>query len=167
MKLLITDTNVFIDIIRLDKINEFLELSQEIHTTQFVINELKPNQKEALSIFENNKLIIKSFEADEVLEIFKMKVTRNNVSKRIADRSVLYYATNREGILISGDKNLKKEAQEKGLEVHGTIWIISEMFRQNILGLTNTISTLEELKEINPFLPIEEINLIIKEIKVL
>lgn len=167
MKLLVTDTNVFIDILRLDRCHEFFSLKQEVHTTQFVIHELKSSQKVELKPFiDSNKLVVKSFDSSEVVDLMGMEITRRNVAKRIADRSVLFYALNETGVLISGDKNLKSEAEEKGLEAHGTIWIVSEMYSQGVIGLTETIEVLERLKTINQYLPTEEINLILKKIRV-
>lgn len=166
MKLLVTDTNIFIDLIRLGKCEEFFELNMDIHTTQFVCHELNSKQKEELkSYIDNEKLNVKSFTVVEMTEIEEMDISRSSVAKRIADRSVLYYAEKMNGILVTGDKKLKNEAKDRGLKTCGTIWIIDQLYYQGLIGLRETVDLLESIKDINPFLPKEEINLILKKIE--
>lgn len=52
MKLIITDTNVFFDIIGIQALPEFFGLDYEIYTTVFVIEEIKrSDQREAIDLF--------------------------------------------------------------------------------------------------------------------
>lgn len=43
MKLIITDTNVFFDVIKIGALPEFFSLDYDICTTVFVIEEIKPS----------------------------------------------------------------------------------------------------------------------------
>ena len=52
MKLIITDTNIFFDIISIGALPELFNLDYEINTTEFVIEEIKQSdQKEAIEVF--------------------------------------------------------------------------------------------------------------------
>ncbi len=52
MKLIITDTNVLFDVIKIGALPEFFSLEYDICTTVFVIEEIKPRvQKELIETF--------------------------------------------------------------------------------------------------------------------
>ena len=46
MDIVVTDTNIFIDMISLDMLDLFFELPFRIHTTDFVMNEFTESYKE-------------------------------------------------------------------------------------------------------------------------
>ena len=51
-KIVVSDTNIFIDLIKLDLLGDFFSLPWDIHTTDFVISELEiPEQKAAVMAF--------------------------------------------------------------------------------------------------------------------
>ena len=45
MKIFINDANVLIDLVELDLVSEFASLPYELHTTDFVLNEINEEQK--------------------------------------------------------------------------------------------------------------------------
>lgn len=46
----------------------------------------------------------------------------------MVDASVLYLAIQKDAMLLTGDKPLRHEAEEKyRVEVHGTIWILDQL----------------------------------------
>lgn len=51
MKILITDANILIDLLKTDTIKEFFELEYEVYTTQAIINECNDNQQKVLQRF--------------------------------------------------------------------------------------------------------------------
>ena len=92
MKLFITDTNVFFDLMNIEALPEFFGLDFEVCTTDFVVSEiLRLEQAEQIQSFIRSKqLTIFSFSADEIDEIVHLKTKR--VLRRIADKSVLWKA---------------------------------------------------------------------------
>jgi predicted nucleic acid-binding protein len=88
-----------------------------------------------------------------------MKTKRN--LRRITDKSVLWKALNIQCLLLTGDKNLRKEAEENGLEVRGCLWVISQLQKANILSNNCAILLLEKLKLQNQSLPKNEIDRLI------
>lgn len=90
MKLIITDTNVFFDIISIGALPEFFSLDYEICTTVFVIEEIKrSDQREEIEVFIRAKEInVIDFSAEEIDEISGFKTEKN--FKGITDKSVLW-----------------------------------------------------------------------------
>ena len=70
MKLIITDTNIFFDIISIGALPEFFSLDYEICTTVFVIKEItRSDQREAIEVFTRAKdLNVIEFNSDEIGE---------------------------------------------------------------------------------------------------
>ena len=73
------------------------------------------------------------------------------------DCSVWHHARISGGVLVTGDGLLRKKARVEGIEVRGIIFLITELKTQNILGIQDCIRLLDQLKQINPRLPIQEI----------
>jgi predicted nucleic acid-binding protein len=165
MKLIITDTNVFFDIIEIRALPEFFALDYEICTTDFVIHEiLKSNQKaEIESFIRAKKLKTIHLDADEVESVLNFQTKR--LFKGITDKTVLWKSIELKCPLLTGDKKLRKEAEDWGIEVHGSIWVISELITQFIISDKEGIILFEALKDVNGSLPHEEIDKLIKQLK--
>lgn len=165
MKLFITDTNVFFDLMNLEVLPEFFGLDFEICTTDFVVNEiLRLEQAEQIQNFIRSKqLTVFSFSSDEIDEVVNLKTKR--MLRRIADKSVLWKALQLKCHLLTGDKSLRSEADENGLEVHGIIWVVMMIVEENLLSAEKGIKLYEKLKIVNDILPKEEIEKLIKKLK--
>jgi rRNA-processing protein FCF1 len=154
MKLLINDANILIDIVKLDIVEAFLSLDFNLHTTDFVFSELKKSQQESLT--SANLQIIKTESLDDFTGI--MMLMNSHIGLSFEDCSVWHYALKMNGVLISGDGLLRKNARISGVEVRGIIFIIEEMKIQAKLPCRDCIQKLEELKSINDRLPKHEID---------
>jgi rRNA-processing protein FCF1 len=165
MKLFITDTNVFFDLMNIEALPEFFGLDFEICTTDFVVSEiLRLEQAEQIQNFIRSKqLTVFSFSSDEIDEVVNLKTKR--MLRRIADKSVLWKALQLKCQLLTGDKSLRSEAEENGLEVHGSIWVVMKIVDAKLLSAEKGIELYEKLKIVNDSLPKEEIEKLIKKIK--
>lgn len=165
MKLIITDTNVFFDIIEIRALPEFFALDYEICTTDFVINEiLKSNQKEEVENFiRAKKLKILNLNPEEVESVLNFQTKR--IFKGITDKTVLWKSIELKCPLLTGDKKLRKEAKDWGVEVHGSIWVVGELVNQQIVTKNNGVTLFEALKMVNGSLPHDEIDKLIKQLK--
>lgn len=165
MRLIITDVSVLFDLFRLKVLPEFFAMDAEICTTQFVYNEIV--QQEQIAEFEmferTKKLKVLNILADEMEEIIQFKLKRN--LKSIPDKTMLWKAIQLKCPLLTCDEKLRKEAKENGIEVHGSIWVLTELQRQHILSKQKTMDLLELLKIVNTRLPFDEMDKIIKELK--
>lgn len=165
MKLFITDTNVFFDLMNIEALPEFFGLEFEICTTDFVLNEiLRLEQAEQIKNFIRSKqLTVFNFSSDEIEEIVNLKTKRT--LRRIADKSVLWKALQLKCLLLTGDKSLRNEAEENGLEVHGSIWVVMLLVDTKLLSVEKGIEMFERLKIVNYSLPKDEIEKLIKKLK--
>lgn len=165
MKLFITDTNVFFDLINIEALPEFFGLDFEVCTTDFVVSEILrlEQAKQIQSFIRSKQLIVISFSADEIDEIVHLKTKR--VLRRIADKSVLWKALQLKCELLTGDKSLRNEAEENGLEVHGSIWVVMMIVEAKLLSVAKGIELYEKLKTVNDSLPKDEIDKLIKKLK--
>lgn len=65
--------------------------------------------------------------------------------------------------LLTGDRNLRYEAEERGLEVNGSIWVIRMLVESDNVTAMKGIKLLEKLKTANSNLPFDEIEKLIKK----
>ncbi len=123
MKLLINDANILIDIVKLEIVEAFFALDFDLHTTDFVLAELKEYQQE---IFVSEHLsIITTESAEDFSSILSLLELNKGLS--FEDCSVWYYTQKLNGTLITGDGALRKKALLAGLDVKGIVFILEQI----------------------------------------
>ncbi|HRF80263.1 MAG TPA: hypothetical protein PL070_09255 [Flavobacteriales bacterium] len=163
MKLVITDTNVFIDLMNVDALAAFFALGFEVHTTDFVINELDTYQQaQLLPLRGSGQLKVARFTDSEV-KTFEVMPTK--VTIQFTDRSVVFLATQLKGMILSGDGNLWKECKARKLDVHGSIWVIEQIWTKRLLTPVACMERLDDLKKTNSRLPKEKIDELVERIR--
>ena len=160
-KIVVNDTNVFIDLLDVGLLDDFFRLPWEIHTTDFVMWELlREGQRDAVNEFENNGLLhVASFDFEELQKIdklYKRFNTKTNVS--LTDCSVWYYAKQNNYILLTGDRKLRSSATNEGVEVRGIMYVFDELVDTGAISFVVASEKLAMLKKINPRLPKDEID---------
>ena len=159
-KIVVNDTNVFIDLYEVGLLEEFFSLPWEVHTTDFVMLELqKEGQHETVARYKTDKrLVVPVFEAKEMLEIgnlFQQSLNKTNLS--LTDCSVWYYAKVNNYILLTGDRKLRTTSAYEGVEVHGVIYVFDRLVEFNVISRQVAVKKLQQLYSINSRLPKEEI----------
>jgi predicted nucleic acid-binding protein len=165
MKLIITDVSVLFDLFHIKVLPEFFALDIEICTTIFVYNEIvQQEQIQEFEIFKSTqKLTVLDLLPEEEEQVLNFKLKRN--LKSISDKTMLWKAIQLKCPLLTCDDKLRKEAIDNGIEVHGSIWVITELTKQKIINNLKAIELLEQLKKVNTRLPLDEIDKIIKRLK--
>ena len=162
--IVVSDTNIFIDLVRLDLLGDFFSLPWEVHTTDFVISELSdPKQNAAVSAFiKRNRLIVGKLSIEEVGEIVDRS---HNTGGRISitDFSVCHYAKKNGYTLLTGDRNLRKIAISEGITVHGILFLFDELVAHKILPTELAAEIITKLKGFNTWLPFDEVDSRIKK----
>lgn len=165
MKLIITDVSVLFDLFHIKVLPEFFALNVEICTTAFVYNEIVlEEQIEEFEMFKRTqKLTVIDLTEEEQEQVVNFKLKRN--LKSIPDKTMLWKAIQLKCALLTCDEKLRKEAAENGVEVHGSVWVVVQLEKQEIIDRLKAIELLELLKKVNTRLPFDEIDKIIKRLK--
>ncbi len=155
MKIVISDTNIIIDLLNTDMLEYFLKLKIEVHTTDFVLVELYDEQIKILeNKIEEKQLFIDKANEDDLNEIIKMQSEKTSLS--INDISVYYFAKKQEAMILTGDKSLRKYAEENEIEVKGILWIFDELLNKELLSKKALADKLRTLMKTNKRLPSDE-----------
>jgi predicted nucleic acid-binding protein len=154
MRVIINDANILIDLVHLDLMNEFIQLEIELKTTDFVFEELNEDQKNLIEGFINsgNIELIITEEEEDFINI--TTILENSSGLSFVDCSVWHYANKLDGILLSGDGRLRKQATANGILVKGILYVFDQLLLKNLISFEYAIKKLEQLYEINPRLPI-------------
>lgn len=156
-RIVVSDTNIFIDLFSVGLLNEFFALDIDVHTTDFVVNELVvAEQRNAVLSFK--KLKVKRFDSKEIARLFTFyseKHSQTNVS--LPDCSVLMYAEENGYALLTGDGKLRKVAISEGTEVRGVLYIFGKLVEDGLLTPKKACEKLQLLRKLNGRLPSKEI----------
>lgn len=155
MKVVISDTNIFIDLLKIDLIDAFLQLPYEIQTTDFVLLEMNSEQaSEIQKKIDNNRIMVNSANEKELDDINNLLKTKPTLS--LEDMSVFYFAKMNNAIILTGDKTFRTFAEKKKMEVKGILWIFDEIEKGIIKERNVLAERLEKLTIINSRLPKDE-----------
>ncbi len=67
--------------------------------------------------------------------------------------------------MLTCDTKLRKEANDNGIEVHGSVWVLLALEKEKLIGKQRMIALLEQIKLVNNRLPMVEIDKIMKRLK--
>lgn len=160
-QIVVSDTNVFIDLIDADLLDVFFQLPWEIHTTDAVILELKRQfQLELVNKYiQMERMKVVTFEAATIMQIARLCSTqkgKSNVS--MTDCTVWYYAKENGYKILTGDRQLRNAALKDGVEVHGVLYIFDKLVENSIIPEFYAAKQLRVLFSLNPRLPKDEID---------
>ena len=149
MIVVIQDANILIDLADVDLLEDFFRLDVEAHTTDFVLHELRQRVDQFVA---DGQLRVKSFDGDELAELLGFQT---QLSRRLslADSSVLKVAIDQRGLLLTGDETLRKAAQQRNVEVHGSLWVLDRLVAEGVLTALKAARKLKLLMQLNPRLP--------------
>ena len=154
MKILVNDTNIFIDLHSVGLLEEMCRLPYEIHTVDLVVAEIADADQRRIfdELVARGEISVDGFTADEVIEIVEEHSSvSGNLS--IPDCSVCYFARKHNVPMLTGDRRLRRYAEEQSIEVHGILFIFDELVRHDIISTSMAADRLEELFAINARLP--------------
>ncbi len=158
MKIIVNNTNIFIDLHSIGLLEAMCMLPYEIHTVDFVIAEIiDETQRTAIdNLVASGTIHVKRFSSEEVMEIVaEQAAVSGNLS--ITDCSVCYYARKRAIPMLTGDRQLRRYAEQQSIEVHGVLFLFDCMVDNDIITPAVAAQKLKELLAINARLPKTEI----------
>ncbi|MCH8543882.1 MAG: hypothetical protein LAT61_09965 [Alcanivorax sp.] len=128
IKILVSDTNIWIDLHRANILSAAFQLPYEFVVTDFVYRELRAPQPNSLIELG---LRVESLGADSIIELTHLRVELGNTS--LADLSCFHLAASNKWTLLTGDKAVRAACQIHGVEVRGVIWILDQLFAEKVL----------------------------------
>ena len=158
MRVVINDANILIDLVKIDLMNQFVQLDMELKTTDFVFEELNEEQKNIITLYINvgEIEIITTEKVEDFAGISSILDHASGLS--FEDCSVWYYANKFKGILLSGDGRLRKLAIANGIEVRGILFVLDQLLLKDWITFELAIEKIELLYKINSRLPISSKN---------
>jgi predicted nucleic acid-binding protein len=154
-RIAIQDANILIDLVKTGLLDYCLALHYQFTTTDIILAELYDEQIALIQPhISSGKFVIIEITEDELMEIQLLSIENTRLSEQ--DWSAVYYALQKETILLSGDKRLRELAKSKGLTVHGIFWLLDELVAIEILSPTQACAFLNQLILINKRLPANE-----------
>jgi len=148
---LVTDTNIWIDLENGGILVEVFRLQYRFLTPDFAIPELIRPRWETLEVLglEAHELI-----AEQVVELAQLRQTYRNLS--IIDLAAFLLAKTLDATLLTGDWRLNELAKANGLSVHGVLWILDEMVHIRVLTPGRAAIALRRMLDQGARLPVEE-----------
>jgi predicted nucleic acid-binding protein len=154
MQIVVSDANIWIDLLEVGLADLFFCLPFEFHTSELVLGELNYLQRDLLdSYLSKGRLQIKPTDYDFIFACQAIRNTKQGLS--LADASVYLYALELAGMVLTGDMVLRKYAQSQGIETHGILWVFDCWLENGILDPGQAATYLESMMEINSRLPLE------------
>lgn len=141
MLLLISDTNILIDVEDGNLTSSIFQLPYEIAVPD-VLFELELREQHSHLLQAGLK--VKSLTAESVkkTEFLSQQYPRPSMM----DHAALALALQERCPLLTGDKDLRIAAKKEGVEVHGTLWIIEELLNQKIIEHSQAKSSFDAMK---------------------
>ena len=147
MEFIVSDTNVWIDFILVDKLNVPFKASYIYLMSSDAANEelLSPQGlKDSLL-----SLGLQLTELDDNEFDFAMECAERYFKLSIHDRAALAIAKNRKLTLLTGDMALRKAAEMENVPVMGTIGLLDRLLNESFLTADEYEAVLNDLQKLN------------------
>jgi len=145
---LVTDTNIWIDLENGKVLADVFRLPYQFFTTDFAVEEfIHPGWAKLHDL----GLLTHGLESEYVLELVQLRQVHRQLST--IDLAALLLARALDASLVTGDRRLNELAKAQGLPVHGVLWILDEMVIHHVLTATQAAIALREMLDQGARLP--------------
>ena len=147
MKIAVKDANVFIDLEAMGLLDLWFQLEITTLTSSFVVMELEDGGHEtALAFIRAGQVVEAEISGVEMAGAFaEFQDAHGHVGLSETDLSVVYLAIRENAMVLSGDRLLRTTAQNRHVEVHGTLWIMDKLVEAGRLNSALAADRLEAL----------------------
>ena len=149
MKIIIHDANVLIDLVNSDLLELWCKLNFRMMTTSLVWHEVnRKGQKPKLRRVEDRGVFsVEPVGAEMMADVVALLMDLP-AGLSLEDASVLFLATREGAILLTGDGVLRRCASERGIAVHGILWVFDLLVTRKVMAANIAADRLERLKRI-------------------
>lgn len=146
MKIIVHDSSVLVDMIGCELLEPWFGSGLQAVTTRLVLHEMnRKAQRSRLQRFvDDKKLVVEALGAEDMTGVVSL---RAELSSKVSleDASALYLAVREKGVLLTGDNDLRKAAENRKIEVHGLLWIFDELVTRGRVLQSVAAERLEKL----------------------
>jgi hypothetical protein len=153
------DTNILFDFLAGDIFDTLFLLPLDFHTSDIVAYEISGSYSEKqLASLGLKILALNDIETREILSL-----QGDHIELSLEDISVLFLSRKHHTMILSNDGPLRKLADASRIEYHGTLWLLDEMIREEILRPHEAASALIAMLNNKRWLPRPECETLIKK----
>jgi|SRR5690625_477115 len=152
VRLLISDTNIFIDLIEGNILHLLFRLSYQVGVPDILYFEELAGQHSNLIDLGLTTLTLESESM-----VYAHTLTRNYQRASRNDCFALALAKQENAPLITGDKELRKAAEKEQVKCKGTIWVVEKMLIQQLISVDDACSAFKRMKKQQRRLPWEQV----------
>lgn len=146
---LVIDTSILIDLHRGGVLEICFRLPFRFLAPDVIVAESRTPNAETL--VAHGWLEEVGFSGEEVAQVLALVETWRRVSAN--DLFAFFAARRRQAILLTGDKALRRVAEQHGVEVHGIFWLLEQMVTYRILSSTEAAQALRSMRAQGSRLP--------------
>ncbi|PTQ51890.1 MAG: hypothetical protein HSCHL_0966 [Hydrogenibacillus schlegelii] len=158
----LVDTSILIDLFKCNLLSVLPKLVKAEVLKIALILETEPELRGRIR--SSGYIVPKSPEKTDA-EAVVIETLRKKPGLSVVDALYLHHANTTKKMLLTGDGSLRKSAAEKGVEVHGLLWILQTGFDRGVITREELCACLKKTREDATFrLPEEEVDRMIKGI---
>jgi hypothetical protein len=137
---LITDTNIWIDLENGKILADVFRLPYQFFTTDFAVEEfIYPGW----ATLQELGLRTHDLEPEAIFELVQLRQMYHQLS--VVDLAALLLAKALGASLVTGDRRLNELARVQGLPAHGVLWILDEMVAHKVLSANQVSIALRKM----------------------
>ncbi len=148
MQLLISDSNILIDLIVVDQIENMFNLPFTFAVPDILFDQELKDQHGKL---KEMGLIIKSLTSDSIA--YSLRLAEQYPKPGRNDLFALALAKQENCPLITGDMDLRNAANDEAVILYGTVWIIEQLVHHNFINIDEARNLFNLMKEQKRRLP--------------
>lgn len=160
MQLLISDSNVLIDLIVINQIDNMFKLPYSFIVPDILYDQELRNEHSDLL---KKGLKIKELSSETIM--YSMKLMEKYDKPGRNDLFALALAKQESSPLITGDQDLRDAAEKEAVVLYGTIWVIEQLIVHNFITVDDARTFYLEMKEKKRRLPWKIANAHLEEIE--
>ncbi len=147
----VVDANIVIDLHRGDVIEHVFRLGVRLVVPDVIIDELLEPDGAALESLGLKNFGLSSQQVQEVVDLIPRYpgASTNDIFALVLARTL-------GAPLLTGDKHLRRAAEEQGVTVHGTLWLLDEMVREGVIPKRRAAEALTQMLAYGRRLPKNE-----------
>ena len=153
MQIIVSDTSVIIDI-------ENSNLTEAMFSLpcQFIVPDIlfKEELAQQHSHLIKLGLVQKSLDGELIQESIQLGLENKKLSSN--DLFAFALARSKKCLLLTSDKALRDLAENYGVNVHGTLWLVKKMVDECQITSTAAIEAFKKMTDAGSYLPPQEIN---------